>query len=262
VPLRDSQQHRRSAPCLTRSPVPWAERFGAPVGPGISDLRGQARDRISHSVVDSPTGAGHAERMTVVVWKLDPLRTVGLTTMLRDSGIACVLATGLGAAEPTCPFARSRQLVAIMDEKADPPRFSESLGPNTGIVVLAHEPTRPYGMLLSAAGVSCLHNETSLANILAAVRLTARGGCIFLSGAGDRVERHDRNTGSILTGREIQVLALLSMNVSYTEIALELSISTATAKKHARHLLRKLKASSKRELRGLPVQWLNWRRTV
>lgn len=200
-------------------------------------------------------------RSTQALVALDPLRTIGLMTVLRDSGVASVLATGLDVAGLTRLARRAGQLVAIVDEKADPPRPSQ-LAPSIGIVVIAGEPTRPYGMLLSAAGVSCLQSDTSLANILAAVRLSARGGCIFLSGAGDRVERTDRSSGSILTAREIQVLALLSVDTSYAEIALKLSISPETAKKHTRSLLRKLKASSKRELRGLPVQWLNWRRAV
>jgi DNA-binding NarL/FixJ family response regulator len=229
----------------------------------VSDLGSHVRD-VSRLVAGSPpesSGAGRTECLTVVVGKLDPLRTTGLMTVLRDSGVASVLATGLDAAELTCLARRPGQLVAIMDEKADPPRSSQ-LDPSTGIVVIAGEPTRPYGMLLSAAGVSCLQSDTSLANILAAVQLTARGGCIFLSGAGGHVERTDPSTGSILTGREIQVLALLSVDTSYAEIALKLSISPETAKKHTRSLLRKLKASSKRELRGLPVQWLNWRCAV
>jgi DNA-binding NarL/FixJ family response regulator len=183
-------------------------------------------------------------------------------TVLRDSGVASALATGLDAAAPTCPAMYPRQLVAIIDEKADPLRCSQSLDPNAGIVVLARGPTRPYGLVLSEAGISCVDSEMSVEDILAAVRLTAGGGCIFLSGLGDRVERSDRDTGSILTSREIQVLTMLSVDMSYAAIAHKLGISVETAKKHTRHLLQKLNASSKRELSGLPVQWLNRRRGV
>lgn len=193
---------------------------------------------------------------------LDPLRTVGLMTVLRDSGVASALATSLDAAAPPCPATHARQLVAIIDEKADPLRCSQSLDPSAGIVVLARDPTRPYGLVLSAAGISCVDSEMSVEDILAAVRLAAKGGCVFLSGAGSCDVRSERNTERILTSREIQVLTMLSVDMSYAAIALKLGISAETAKKHTRHLLQKLSASSKRELSGLPVQWLNRRRAV
>jgi DNA-binding NarL/FixJ family response regulator len=204
-------------------------------------------------------GSSRAECVTVVVGQFDPLRTLGLMTMLRDSGLESVLEVGSDATALAYPTIRPRRLVAIMDAKTNP--LLPLLDPSSGIIVLAREPSLPFGLLLSAAGVSCVDDATSIANILAAIRVTAQGG-IFLSGADGHVERRDDSNGSLITDREIQVLGLLSAEISYTEIARDLSISAETVKKHTRHLLHKLGASSKRELAGLPAQWLNWRRGI
>lgn len=176
----------------------------------------------------------------------------GAAVVLRQDGSSNVLAGGFEGAAFTDSVSR---WVVIHGEAAGrvvAPPLSE---PKGGVVILAHEPSLPYGMTLLAGGVSCLAWSVSPPDLLAAIRLTASGGCVLV-GDERRVERPDRRGGDILTKREIEVLRLLSGGSSYGAISHELGISVETVKKHTRGLLRKLRAGTKRDLIGLPIEWL------
>ncbi len=124
--------------------------------------------------------------------------------------------------------------------------------------MLASQPTLPYAMLLLMAGVSCLDMGICAGEFLAAVHVVARGGCMFVSGDGRRVDRVNPARARVLTDREVEVLKGLSSGRRYAQIAFELEISIDTVKKHGRSLLQKLAASSTRDFIGLPVEWLTW----
>lgn len=144
--------------------------------------------------------------------------------------------------------------VAIFSETAE-----EDLGafrasePATGVIVLAEDPRRIYGMLLLDAGVSCLARNSAAGEILAAVYLAARGDCLFLSADGQRMERRRARQLHELTAREREVLALLSRDKKPAEIALALRIGVETVRTHTASIRRKLGVKSSRELRGVSV---------
>ncbi len=227
----------------------------------------------SAAPIRGKTSAGDA--ITVVVGRVDPLIGYGLQYVLgghegfrvldgvlegvavdlREDGSLSLLAGGREGAVFASAASRAAPRVVIHSEAAGlvvAPPLSEA---GSGVVMLAHEPSLPYGMTLLAAGVSCLAWSVSAQDLLAAIRLTASGGCVLVGDEG-RVERPDRRGGSILTKREIQVLRLLSEGSAYGEISHKLGISVETVKKHTRRLLRKLRAGTKRDLIGLPVEWL------
>lgn len=194
--------------------------------------------------------------MDVVLEQSEPLVALGLMAALRQDPRLNVISDDLEALTSAHAVVGSVPRVMILDDPAARAGSPEMLPPRAGIVVLAREPTHPYGMFLLAAGLSCLATSATPEEILDAVHLTKRGGCIFVSGDGVRAERCDESKGPLLTKREIQVLHPLSMGRPYVEIARDLSISVSTVNKHVHSLLHKLKASSKRDLIGLPIQWL------
>jgi DNA-binding NarL/FixJ family response regulator len=119
--------------------------------------------------------------------------------------------------------------------------------------VLARDPAHSYGMVLLAAGVTCVPCNASTGDILDALHVACQGGCMFVPANGHPTKQPDRANVQILTRRESEVLEDLSREKSHAEIAQHLSISAATVKKHTTRLLCKLGASSKRELAGVPV---------
>ncbi len=144
--------------------------------------------------------------------------------------------------------------VVVLDEAAErlEAEVLRAAQPELGIVVQAHEPTYVYGLLLLAAGMTCLPQDASAAAVLRAVHLTAQKGCAFVW-EGHLIERRDRRNERVLTKREIDVLERMSTGMSPTAIAEELAISIATVRHYTTSLRRKLRISSLRELAGLYI---------
>jgi DNA-binding NarL/FixJ family response regulator len=205
---------------------------------------------VTHSRLESREGGA----VTVVAGVLEPLMSRGLASVLgEDRGIHLLDhdLEGDGFSQIVMELAPD---VAIVGEKHLRALSTSvhAIKQATRIVVLAREPRHSFGMVLLTAGVACVAGNASVTDILATVHIAARGGCVFVSSDRRRIERPDHEQPT-LTKRECQVLERLSEDVSYEEIARDLEISVATIKKYTSGLLRKLGASSKRELRGVPV---------
>lgn len=198
-------------------------------------------------------------RIAVFLGHFETLIGLGLMQALHEDRSLHVLAEEPPRAEPSAAPARPMARVVVLDDAAGEAAPMPHLEPRSGIVVLARRPTDLYGRLLLAAGVSCLDTRTSTEDLLAAIHVSAQGGCMCVSHDGNRIVRDALDKG-IFTEREVQVLEALGVGRSYGEIALKLQISVATVKKHARSVLRKLGAQAKRDLVGLPVRWFEIRR--
>jgi DNA-binding NarL/FixJ family response regulator len=194
--------------------------------------------------------------VTVVAGSFEALVRRGLASVLAEDTSVRVLDSNLEGTNLEHTVMELAPQVAILDEASiSLARRLMALQPAIGVLVLAREPTFTYGMVLLAAGLSCVAGSASEADIVTSLHIVGQGGCRFVSADGRRVRRPDREAEGILTKRESQVLGGLSENESYAEIALKLKISAATVKKHTASLLRKLGASSKRALVGMPILW-------
>lgn len=208
-------------------------------------------DRTSNGASGSPC-------VSVVLGRFDEIPTRGLADVLREDPAVRIHGMALEGAELEQVVTRSAPRATIVDEKTAPTLWVwlRSLRPAPGIVVLARNPTQPYGMVLLAAGISCLAVSARAEDVLALVGVTASGGCMFVTGDSSRFKRPDRDRDPILTRRETQVLRCLSEGMSYGSTARKLNISAATVKDHVTSLLRKLNAVSKRDLIDMPIQAL------
>jgi DNA-binding NarL/FixJ family response regulator len=197
-----------------------------------------------------------ADAVSVVAGRFEVLVGRGLASVLAEDTSVRVLESNLERVGLKRAVMQLAPQVVVLDEvNISLARCLMALAPAIGVVVLAREPTSTYGMVLLAAGVSCLADSASAADIATTVHTVGHGGCVFVSADAGRVKRPDRDPAGILTKRETQVLAGLSDDKSYAEIALELKISVTTVKKHAASLLGKLRASSKQVLIGMPILW-------
>jgi DNA-binding NarL/FixJ family response regulator len=208
-----------------------------------------ARKRTDERVSDR-------EIITVVVGRFDPLVRPGLADALEGDRGVCVLASGLEEADLEELVVRKAPRVVILDEPATSSALVERLGevaPAVGVIVLAHHPSRDYGMRILGAGATCLARNASAADLLGAIHLVARGERAFISADGYRVERRHRSDVAPLTPREEQVLTHLSRARSYGEIAAALKVSPETVRKHTANICRKLHVQSRQDLIGMPV---------
>jgi DNA-binding NarL/FixJ family response regulator len=197
-----------------------------------------------------------SDPVAVIVGRFDPLLGYGLAAVLREDRKVEVIACDVQASRLQYTVAQSApRVVVVLDELAEQTEAVKLRAdcPEVGLVVLAREPPLHYGMLLLAAGMTCLPWSASAEAILRAVHLTAQGGCAFVSSESETVEHPDRRKGRILTQRQLQVLGHVSEGRSPAEIALALELSIETVRRHITHLRRKLKVPSTRSLVGIQI---------
>lgn len=212
-------------------------------------------DALSRSV--SGLSNGDAGRITVVLGSFDALVSRGLTQILREDQNLRVIGTDLDDAALERTVMRMVPRVAMLDERAVAASSVldrlKSSQPETGIIVLAHQPVLADGMRLFAKGASCLSKDVSVADILAAVRIVADHRRVFAPGDGHLVERSYPNETTSLTPREAEVLEYLSRGKSHAEIAHSLQLGIETVRTHAARVRSKLGVRSKRELIGIKI---------
>ncbi|MFI6642032.1 response regulator [Streptomyces sp. NPDC050504] len=130
--------------------------------------------------------------------------------------------------------------------------------PEVRVVVLTtfDDDDHVYGALRAGAS-GFLVKDMALDDILHAVRTVAAGdgllapsvtGRLIKDFANGRAGRADRDGPTGITGREREVLTLVGRGLTNTEIAVELTISVATAKTYVTRLLAKLGARDRVQL--------------
>lgn len=198
------------------------------------------------------------EPVTIALGRFAEIIGRGLVQALsEDYASVQIIATDLDRAELVEIAARDSPQVLALDEStaADTAVLDrlKAAQPATAVVVLAQEPTRAFGMLLLAAGATCIGLGGTVVDIIGALHFAAQGGRVFLSSDGERVERCYPDRASLLTPRELSVLGYLSQGKSYDEISLALQIRPETVRRHTVNIRRKLHMVSRRELIGLPI---------
>lgn len=191
-----------------------------------------------------------SRELTVLLGHFDPPWQARLRAALSGESGLRVLPRSL----PTTGFSSHSgghwaQLV-VLDERAGHAALMrlKAVQPGPKMVVVAREPADLYGALLLAAGVTCLAQGTSAADVIAAVRHAARGEHIFIAADGRRIASRDQSRVSRLTPRQRQVFERLSNGQTDGAIALALGISPETVRKHTAQIRRKLEVRSKREI--------------
>lgn len=98
---------------------------------------------------------------------------------------------------------------------------------------------------IEAGAVGYLLKDAPPAELLAAVRSTAKGDQAMSPMVRDRLQTRDRTPRSSLTPRELEVLQLVAGGSSNREIGQRLMLSEATVKSHLVHIYDKLGVRSR-----------------
>jgi two-component system response regulator NreC len=196
-----------------------------------------------------------SEPITIVLGAFSSLLTHGLINLLEKDGGLRVVDADVEDGELENVVTTRRPCVAVLDEQSVsdlslPARLRAAM-PAIALVVLAFRPTRAYCLRMLGVGASaCLCKDASAAEILSAVRLVAEGRHLLASLSHGHSEASERDAVPSLTPREREVLRLVSVGQTDSQIALALHIGTETARSHVRHVCRKLEVSKRRELIG------------
>ncbi|MGO9322738.1 MAG: helix-turn-helix transcriptional regulator [Solirubrobacteraceae bacterium] len=197
-------------------------------------------------------GVSESSSVTVALGGLEPAVGRGLAQALGAAGLD-VLAADLEAHVLEKVVAQRVPQVVILGEEVEYALLArlKSKMPTTGVLVIAHDPSRLSGTTLLAAGATCLDRAASTADLLTAIHLAVQGTLLFVSADGQRIERRAGSRSNQLTRRELQVFHQLSKGRSYAQIALELRIGYETVRTHSGRICKKLNVKSRQELTGM-----------
>ena len=181
-----------------------------------------------------------------------PLVLDGLRALLGTYGTIAVVGTAVLASAGVEEAKRLRPQIVLMDinmpqmNGIDAITLFKSAVPDTRIVMLSMHDNREYisaSVLRGASGY--ILKDVPTEEIVAAIECVAGGGTYFSSGVSDvLLERHDQSGPAAITARERDVLLALASGRSNRDVALALSISTATVETHRKNIKKKLGIAS------------------
>jgi two-component system response regulator NreC len=124
--------------------------------------------------------------------------------------------------------------------------------PTTAVVVLTMQNDPAFARQALRAGArGYVLKEAADAELLEAVRLAAQGGTYLNPQLGARVAAEPpplHGPPDDLTERELEVLRLIALGHTNTEIAVQLYLSVRTVESHRAHIQQKLRRSTRAEL--------------
>ena len=193
-----------------------------------------------HAMAPVPAPAG----LRVVLGEDDVLLREGLASLLERSGFPVVGQAGDGPHLLTL-VRETRPRLVVTDIRMPPTSTTEGLEaagvirqeqPETGILVLSAyaEVEHAVELLASGPGIGYLLKTriTDVAEFLGTLERIANGGSVTARRKDDPL--------AVLSGRELEVLALMAEGRSNIGIARQLWVTEGTVEKHVRSILTKL----------------------
>jgi two-component system response regulator NreC len=120
--------------------------------------------------------------------------------------------------------------------------------PHTGIVVLTMQPEpAPAREAMQIGVLGYVLKDAVEEQLVAAVRLAAQGKTYLQPELGARLAQ-SANEDDLLSDREVEVLRMIALGHTNTEVAENLSISVRTVESHRSHIQQKLGVSKRSEL--------------
>jgi DNA-binding NarL/FixJ family response regulator len=193
--------------------------------------------------------------MRVVVADDVMLMRVGIARLLADAGIE-IVGEAADAAQLLRQVAGSQPDVAIVDIRMPPTHTDEGLvaareirtrHPEVGVLVLSQFLSPSYGVQLledhpGRTGYLLKERVSDIAVLVDALQRIVEGECVLDPTIVSRLVARSRQQHSLaeLTGRELEVLALMAEGRSNAAIAERLVVTHRTVEAHVRQILSKL----------------------
>jgi len=187
----------------------------------------------------------------------------GLRALLEDAPEVEIAGEAANGQEAVELFERVRPDVVLMDlqmPEVDGPEATRRIlerAPNARILVLTTYATDEFIFTALRAGArGYLLKDASADDLLGAIHAVHRGETLLAPTIAARVVAGIGGRGQTepLTGRELEVLALVSHGRSNAEIAAALSIAPQTVKVHVQNILGKLGATNRTEAVSMAVR--------
>lgn len=142
-------------------------------------------------------------------------------------------------------------------------RLSEMLridpAPKVVIATMFEDPD--YVREFTNLGVSAyMVKSSSVEHLLAAIRAAAfdpEGNNVIVGMPREALENAQRGSGGVISGRELEILLLVSRGMSNRQIATSLNVAEATIKRHLANVYRKMNVGSRGEAMRAAL-WEGW----
>jgi two-component system response regulator NreC len=208
-------------------------------------------------VSDRPVFDEDAQRTTIVIADDHAVVRSGLR-MLLDAEPDFEVVAEAGDMDSAIRYVRGHKpsvLILDLNMPGEPslpaiPRLREEFG-NTQIVVLTMQNDPAFAREAMRAGaLGYVLKEAADAELVEAVRLAAGGRTYLHPQLGARLAAEPEAVGPSdnLSEREVQVLRLIALGHTNTEIAEQLYLSVRTVESHRAHIQQKLALSTRAEL--------------
>jgi two-component system response regulator NreC len=210
------------------------------------------------AVAHDESPSGEAPRITVVLADDHAVVRSGLRLLLEAEPGHEVLAEA-ATAEDALRYTRAHRPSVLVLDLNMPGRPSlemipeiRAAAPATGIVVLTMQEDPAFAReALRAGAVGYVLKEAADEELLQAVRLAAEGQTYLNPRLGARLAAEPpapAGPPDDLTEREVEVLRLIALGHTNSEIASQLYLSVRTIESHRAHIQQKLRRTSRAEL--------------
>ncbi len=185
--------------------------------------------------------------VTILLARFEDLIGAGLRSLIGADPNLRIVASDVAADQLHAVIAEHEPRVALLNLAAlttpSDIRHLSRAYPSTQMIVLASNPSPgESNQLLALGATACLGRDVEARDVLNTIHLASRGLHVLRRGESVSVGQ------DTLTPREADVLGLLQLGRSNSQIAAELSVSIETVRTHARSVFRKLGVRSRREL--------------
>jgi two-component system, NarL family, response regulator NreC len=206
---------------------------------------------------DEPV-ATEVQRITLVLADDHAVVRAGLRMLLQAEPGHQVLAEA-GTAEDALRYTRAHRPSVLLLDLNMPGRSSLEMipeileaAPETAIVVLTMQEDPAFAsQALRAGALGYVLKEAADEELLQAVRLAANGQTYLNPRLGARLAAEPAAPAALpddLTEREMEVLRLIALGHTNSEIAAQLYLSVRTIESHRAHIQQKIRRTSRAEL--------------
>jgi two-component system response regulator NreC len=211
-----------------------------------------------HSTTDHDAAGTDGRRVTLVLADDHAVVRTGLRLLLETEPGHEVLAEA-ATAEDALRFVRAHRPSVLVLDLNMPGRPSlevlpeiRAAAPETGVVVLTMQEDPAFAReALRSGALGYVLKEAADEELLQAVRLAAEGETYLNPRLGARLAAEPpapSGPPDDLTEREVEVLRLIALGHTNTEIAAQLYLSVRTIESHRAHIQQKIRRTSRAEL--------------
>jgi two-component system, NarL family, response regulator NreC len=176
--------------------------------------------------------------------------------MLLEAEAGLEVVAEAGDTASTCRYVRAHKpdvLILDLNMPGGPslgsvPDLLEA-SPETAIVVLTMQPEPSFARQAMQLGVRGYVLKDAVDDqLVTAVRVAAEGGTYLQPELGARLAAGQEHTPDDLSEREIEILRMIALGHTNSEIAAQLFLSVRTVESHRAHIQQKLRLSKRSEL--------------